>query len=712
MHTLSTTSRHSYPRGAAAGSLELDLALDPGDEQEQLFGSIARKISRAATGTVRKVGKTVAKTAKASRPVWKTVGRAAKSAHRLATPPGVIPLARFGRDLARGKNVWHSFRRAGRGVVNDVRAKLRYARIAAPFVPGVGTGVAAALGAADALASGRSITDAAIAAARSAIPGGALAQTAFDVGLNLAQGRSLSAAALDAARRRLPGGPAARAAFDTAVALGRGKSLQAAARRGARGMRFYRDPSLFFHRSINNTNWRTRMRTMHGRARELEDPDGLELDIEIPDEESLFSKTTRFRPIAPGTNIPPYTQCDFIHPNIDVSAQYALYGMLKADAVSRNASVQMLAAVKTGRLGGIYQEDQKVPALRAIKLGLGWYGPLIEKYRKSAPSAACVPPAAHPSHKLEIISFKKSLAKNLGELGRQLRDVWLECAVSKLRIPPVSPLGTSCPKQPKSSPCKTQNLYQYLSICDTKNADCLKQLWTYANGDLRFPIYCWESPECRNRCRAQRQKCQQDARSQSKCPLQNDPSPPLSGGFEFETSRQSPSIALTARQHGGGNAYTIRNGWTDEDLELDPNMANMCRIGEGPPAAVPDPEGKGPHPLVYRGVTRKRSRNPAVGHAQILLNKFLASLVAGDFACKPGANLNRVMQLRSSLKQSPLNVDCRFGPDTEKATLMFQHCSFPNDPKQWDGKIGPNTWRELQLLDRPKTRTPPSIFPS
>ena len=38
--------------------------------------------------------------------------------------------------------------------------------------------------------------------------------------------------------------------------------------------------------------------------------------------------------------------------------------------------------------------------------------------------------------------------------------------------------------------------------------------------------------------------------------------------------------------------------------------AHSCRSGEGPPAAQPDPSGRGPHPLVRRGTSRTRSRNP------------------------------------------------------------------------------------------------------
>lgn len=146
----------------------------------------------------------------------------------------------------------------------------------------------------------------------------------------------------------------------------------------------------------------------------------------------------------PPSAIPPYTQCDFIHPNIDVAAQYALYGMLKSDPASRNASAQMLTAVKTGRLGGIFQENQKVPALRAIQLGLGWYGPLISKYCRSASDAACVPPTQHPAHRQEIIAFTKNIAKKYPEVARQLKLVWSDCTVSKTRLLPVPPRGGVC----------------------------------------------------------------------------------------------------------------------------------------------------------------------------------------------------------------------------------------------------------------------------
>ena len=83
-----------------------------------------------------------------------------------------------------------------------MRDQLKLAEMVAPFVPGIGTGVAAALGAANALAAGRPITEAVLAAARGALPGGAIAQAAFDVALNLAKGKNIAEAALAAARDR------------------------------------------------------------------------------------------------------------------------------------------------------------------------------------------------------------------------------------------------------------------------------------------------------------------------------------------------------------------------------------------------------------------------------------------------------------------------------------------------------------------------------
>jgi hypothetical protein len=93
------------------------------------------------------------------------------------------------------------------------------------FVPGVGSGVSAAIGAAQALADGRPIDEAILAGAKSALPGGPMAQMAFDAAWGLAHGRPMDTSLLGALRERMPGALAQRA-FDTGLALAAAKTAQ------------------------------------------------------------------------------------------------------------------------------------------------------------------------------------------------------------------------------------------------------------------------------------------------------------------------------------------------------------------------------------------------------------------------------------------------------------------------------------------------------
>lgn len=40
-----------------------------------------------------------------------------------------------------------------------------------------------------------------------------------------------------------------------------------------------------------------------------------------------------------------------------------------------------------------------------------------------------------------------------------------------------------------------------------------------------------------------------------------------------------------------------------------------------------------------------------------------------------------------------VTVDNSFGPKTEAATIAFQKKAFPNDSSEWDGHVGPKTWK-------------------
>jgi hypothetical protein len=218
---------------------------------DYFLGKLVKRVSRAASGVAKGIGKGVNALGKfvplstltsglAHTPIGFAVRAGLGAASAAASGRNVFqdamrsiaatPLTRFAVDtaagVARGENILAAAKRAGQAGIGDVRESLRFAAMVAPFVPGIGTGAAAALAAANALASGERISDALIAAARNAVPGGALAQTAFDTAANLAKGKKLSEAVLDAARSRLPGGPAAQAAFDSGLALAKGKSLQ------------------------------------------------------------------------------------------------------------------------------------------------------------------------------------------------------------------------------------------------------------------------------------------------------------------------------------------------------------------------------------------------------------------------------------------------------------------------------------------------------
>jgi hypothetical protein len=231
------------------------------EELDHFLGSVVHSVAKAAGGVAKAAGgvvKTVGKGISAvdkiipmsvltSGLAWTPAGMALRAglgaAQASASGKNVLqgavrslagtPVARFYVDTAmaaaRGENVLKAMQKAAQGQIGDLRQSLQFAAMVAPFIPGLGTGVAAALAAANALAAGQPITEALIAAARGAVPGGAVAQLAFDTAINLAKGKNVGEALLNSARSRLPGGPAAQAAFDGALALAKGKNIQDAA---------------------------------------------------------------------------------------------------------------------------------------------------------------------------------------------------------------------------------------------------------------------------------------------------------------------------------------------------------------------------------------------------------------------------------------------------------------------------------------------------
>jgi hypothetical protein len=124
--------------------------------------------------------------------------------------------------------------RIDRALADHFKAQLKTVKDAAPYaqtvvslLPGIGTGVSAAVSAGIALAEGQDITDIAKSAIRGALPGGAVAAAAFDTALKVAAGENVGQAALESARNLVPDGPA-RKAFDVGLAVVTGEKIQTA----------------------------------------------------------------------------------------------------------------------------------------------------------------------------------------------------------------------------------------------------------------------------------------------------------------------------------------------------------------------------------------------------------------------------------------------------------------------------------------------------
>jgi len=109
----------------------------------------------------------------------------------------------------------------------------RLAATGASFIPGVGTGVAAGLSGAAAVAEGRKWQDVAKQAALGAVPGGALGRAGVQAAYGVATGKRLDRALLSGAREAVPGGPAGQAIFDASLAVARGKRPDRAVKQAA-----------------------------------------------------------------------------------------------------------------------------------------------------------------------------------------------------------------------------------------------------------------------------------------------------------------------------------------------------------------------------------------------------------------------------------------------------------------------------------------------
>ncbi len=142
----------------------------------------------------------------------------------------VAPL-KIAENIASGERLDHVAMGALKDQLKIAKDVAPYAEAVVALVPGIGTLPAAMIGAGAALAEGKSIDEATKAAIRGAIPGGAIAQAAFDTAMKMASGESFEKAALETARAQLPPGPA-QAAFDIGTAVATGEKIQTALAKG------------------------------------------------------------------------------------------------------------------------------------------------------------------------------------------------------------------------------------------------------------------------------------------------------------------------------------------------------------------------------------------------------------------------------------------------------------------------------------------------
>jgi len=126
----------------------------------------------------------------------------------------IAPVA-LAESIASGARIDHALVNNFKDQVADIKTLAPYASTVVSFVPGVGQGVSAAMAASLALANGQPLSAAVMSGIKGAIPGGALAQSAFGAASALAQGKRLDQAALEA----LPLPAQQKAALQTALSV-------------------------------------------------------------------------------------------------------------------------------------------------------------------------------------------------------------------------------------------------------------------------------------------------------------------------------------------------------------------------------------------------------------------------------------------------------------------------------------------------------------
>lgn len=145
---------------------------------------------------------------------------------KIAADAAAAPM-KLATAIASGQRVDKALLDAAKNQLKIIKDAAPYAQAVIAVVPGIGTGVSAAISAGAALAEGRPIDEIAKAAIKGALPGGAVAAAGFDAALKVAAGGNVLQSALSVAREALPS-EAAKKAFDVGLAVATGENAQKA----------------------------------------------------------------------------------------------------------------------------------------------------------------------------------------------------------------------------------------------------------------------------------------------------------------------------------------------------------------------------------------------------------------------------------------------------------------------------------------------------
>lgn len=119
---------------------------------------------------------------------------------------------------------------------------------------------------------------------------------------------------------------------------------------------------------------------------------------------------------------PPWTPKDVMDSRIDVQGQRALFRLLKGNPALRIDASNILSAVKAGALKGIHQEDQQVPATRAVELGK-WWGQILPK----TGDGTCM---TEPAGKAPIIVMRRGTPPDQARYDAALISAWHGCGIA------------------------------------------------------------------------------------------------------------------------------------------------------------------------------------------------------------------------------------------------------------------------------------------